>query len=70
MKEYIKGKARIRITDYLDEFVKIEYFHNQQHLIYFRPKDNYKKLVGFMRIKWLKEDESLISQWMKRGKAC
>ena len=69
MKEYIKGKARIRITDYLDNYVIIEYFHNQQHLTYFRPKNNYKKLVGFMRIKWLKEDESTILEWLRRGKA-
>ena len=69
MKEYIKGSARITISDWMDEFVKIEYFHNQQHLIYFRPKDNYIKLVGFMRIKWLKENETTIAKWLSRGKA-
>ena len=69
MKEYIKGSARIRITDWMDEFVKIEYFHNQQHLTYFRPKNYYKKLVGFMRIKWLKEDEPTISKWVRQGEA-
>lgn len=60
MKEYIKGKARLRITDYGDGWVLIEYFHNQQHLSYFRPKNNYKRLVNFMRIKWMNDTRVIL----------
>ncbi len=60
MKEYIKGKARLRIVDCNDGWVKITYKHNQQLLTYFRPKNNYKSLVNFMRIKWLKDTRVFI----------
>ena len=69
MKEYIKGKARLRITDSWDDYVKMEYFHNGKCLTYFRPKNEYKNLVGFIRINWLKEKESVVLDWLRRGKA-
>ena len=60
MKEYIKGRARVRIVDMNDGWVEITYKHNQQLLTFFRPKTNYKSLVNFIRIHWLKDTKVFV----------
>jgi hypothetical protein len=60
MKEYIKGRASVRIVDMKNGSVKITYKHNQFEKSYFRPKDRYKPLVNLLRIRYLKDTKVLV----------
>ena len=57
MKEYIKGKRKIRLTSEPDGCIKIECFDRGLHATFFKPNYGYLNLVGFLMIKWLGIDQ-------------